>query len=416
VERRLLSPLAEDPLPMSHSPVPATAASLPSAMLSLSEHERRKILDLIETLPHLKCPGEIDETALLRLEVLQRAMPERLLRTLLEFRRSSGPAGALIVRGLPTDRSLCPTPADGRPAADKATSISEYTLLLTMLALGEHLCYLDEKEGALIQNICPVRGQEEKQENTGSGYLELHVEDGFHPHKPDYLGLVALRADHELQAKTVTAGIGEVLHRLPSQAIELLRLPLYRIAASTSFGEGGAARRVRVLSGHLLAPDLCLDHHLMEATTPAAAWALALLKSLLLAAAREHVMIPGDLLVVDNRAAVHGRTRFAPRFDGQDRWLQRLFVVRDLRRSSASRSLGGRQCAPLAAGKELGLGAWGTIGGCQHSTSSPDPCAARVVGDLLSEMPDAATRLGKTSFRSVACNLCDCVPRILGGA
>ncbi|SEM63485.1 hypothetical protein SAMN05444354_12017 [Stigmatella aurantiaca] len=47
--------------------------------------------------------------------------------------------------------------------------------------------YSDEKEGVLIQNICPVAGHEAKQENTGSTYLGFHTEDGFHPDKPDCL-------------------------------------------------------------------------------------------------------------------------------------------------------------------------------------------------------------------------------------
>ena len=37
----------------------------------------------------------------------------------------------------------------------------------------------------------------------------------------------------------------------------------------------------------------------------------------------------GDLLIVDNRRAVHGRSQFTPRYDGFDRWLQRMSVVRD---------------------------------------------------------------------------------------
>jgi L-asparagine oxygenase len=45
----------------------------------------------------------------------------------------------------------------------------------------------------------------------------------------------------------------------------------------------------------------------------------------------------GDLLVVDNTVAVHGRTPFEPRFDGTDRWLQRTFVVSDLTPSAAER-------------------------------------------------------------------------------
>jgi alpha-ketoglutarate-dependent taurine dioxygenase len=42
------------------------------------------------------------------------------------------------------------------------------------------------------------------------------------------------------------------------------------------------------------------------------------------------VLADGDLLIVDNRRAVHGRSEFVARFDGADRWLQRTFVVDDL--------------------------------------------------------------------------------------
>ena len=49
------------------------------------------------------------------------------------------------------------------------------------------------------------------------------------------------------------------------------------------------------------------------------------------------VLEAGDLLVVDNNTAVHGRSPFTPRFDGTDRWLQRTFVVADLAPSAADR-------------------------------------------------------------------------------
>ena len=59
---------------------------------------------------------------------------------------------------------------------------------------------------------------------------------------------------------------------------------------------------------------------------------------------REHhtavALEPGDLLIIDNTVAVHGRSPFTPRFDGTDRWLQRTFVVSDL---AAERSRPRRQ-------------------------------------------------------------------------
>ena len=45
------------------------------------------------------------------------------------------------------------------------------------------------------------------------------------------------------------------------------------------------------------------------------------------------LLAPGDMAILDNRVTAHGRTAFQPRYDGADRWVQRTFVVADLRRS-----------------------------------------------------------------------------------
>jgi len=50
----------------------------------------------------------------------------------------------------------------------------------------------------------------------------------------------------------------------------------------------------------------------------------------------------GDLLLIDNHHAFHGRTPFTARWDGQDRWLLRTSTTRDLSRSAAHRPGDGR--------------------------------------------------------------------------
>jgi hypothetical protein len=51
----------------------------------------------------------------------------------------------------------------------------------------------------------------------------------------------------------------------------------------------------------------------------------------------EIALRPGDMLFVDNFCAVHGRKPFQARYDGTDRWLKRINVTRDLRKSRDSR-------------------------------------------------------------------------------
>jgi L-asparagine oxygenase len=45
---------------------------------------------------------------------------------------------------------------------------------------------------------------------------------------------------------------------------------------------------------------------------------------------QEIVLKTGDLLVIDNRNTIHGRKPFQARYDGADRWVQRILVRKEL--------------------------------------------------------------------------------------
>jgi len=49
-------------------------------------------------------------------------------------------------------------------------------------------------------------------------------------------------------------------------------------------------------------------------------------------------LLPGECLFIDNYKTVHGRSSFKARFDGTDRWLKRINITRDLRKSRAVRA------------------------------------------------------------------------------
>jgi L-asparagine oxygenase len=42
------------------------------------------------------------------------------------------------------------------------------------------------------------------------------------------------------------------------------------------------------------------------------------------------VLEAGDLLIIDNNKTIHGRKPFQPRYDGTDRWVQRMLVRKEL--------------------------------------------------------------------------------------
>ena len=59
--------------------------------------------------------------------------------------------------------------------------------------------------------------------------------------------------------------------------------------------------------------------------TDRATAAMGRLEAAIEAACVEVRLRPGDVLLLDNRRAVHSRSSYEPQFDGVDRWLQRVW-------------------------------------------------------------------------------------------
>lgn len=269
-------------------------------------------------------------------------LPAAVRRALRAFRRDAGPAGTLLVRGLPVEATgLPPTPSvDG--SVQRMVTVPAALLVMVACELGDPAAFLAEKSGALVQDVVPVPGREAVQGNAGSALLSFHNENAFHDHRPDYVMLLCLRPDHDRVAALRTVCVREALPLLPPDAIAVLSAPEFLTAPPPSFGDGGGAPTPHaVLSGDADDPDLRVDFAATTGLTPRARAALAELGRAFEGATRSVRLLPGDLAIVDNRITAHGRTDFTPRYDGADRWLQRTFVAADLRRSRDHRPLDG---------------------------------------------------------------------------
>ncbi|MEZ5179152.1 MAG: TauD/TfdA family dioxygenase [Acidimicrobiales bacterium] len=213
-------------------------------------------------------------------------------------------------------------------------------LLTVARALGEPVGYRPEHGGATVQNLLPVRGTEATQTSTSSAVdLEFHTETAFHPHRPHHLLLTCLRSDSA--ASTYLCSVREVLPHLTARERAVLAEPRFRTRVDESFGGTPATPPgppVAVLQGDPASPTLLFDADLMDGTDPEADAALRRLAAVALERRLAVVLQPGDLLVVDNHACIHGRSSFAARYDGTDRWLQRAFVVDDLASSAPHRT------------------------------------------------------------------------------
>ncbi|NUT48300.1 MAG: clavaminate synthase [Saccharothrix sp.] len=287
--------------------------------------------------------GAVDDPAwLARVRQLTSHLPVRLTAALRSYRHDAGAAGTLLVTGLPIDQSALPGTPGVAESVQRTATVPAALAVLLGTCLGEIGSYRAEKAGALVHDVVPVPGLEESQSNAGSeSELEFHTENAFHPHRPDYIGLICLREDYEQQARTLVSSIRHALPLLDARDVAVLRSPRFVTAPPPSFHSGADTRPQPVLTGSPEDPDICVD---FAATTPLdaeAAAVLARLRRASLHAASAVVLRAGGMVFLDNRLVLHGRSPFQPRYDGRDRWLHRIYVHLDNRRTRGHREANG---------------------------------------------------------------------------
>lgn len=214
------------------------------------------------------------------------------------------PGGLRILRGLRTDPDAPPTPRDSRRPPGRHVLLSEFWLSVFGLALGRPVAFAGQQAGALIQNVSPIPGRQSDESDVGSSLpLPFHTENPFHALAPDFLLLVCVRADESSLAATTLAQVSDLVSRLDSSVIAALREPI--------FAERGTADPPQpVLSGPQDDPWIRFDASWTEAVNEAGADALAAVLAALPICSRAVRLAAGDLIVIDNRRWLHGRTRF----------------------------------------------------------------------------------------------------------
>lgn len=268
----------------------------------------------------------------------RRQLPAEVHDSLIDFTDQSPRAGCLLLHNIDIG-DIPPTPSSPKEETSKDLH-SEFVLLSIARCLGQPIGYRPEHNGSLVQNIVPVRGTEGRQISTSSRVeLQFHTETAFHPYRPRYLLLLCLRGDP--QAGTLVASVYDIIERLSSKEVEVLRQPRFRTAVDESFLNGlasdlGVAQPI--LFGSELDLTFLYDADLMVGIDIAAQDVLERVAIAVRETSRSVILDAGDLLVVDNNVAVHGRTPFVARFDGTDRWIQRTFVVSDLSPSASDRA------------------------------------------------------------------------------
>ncbi|SDM57616.1 TauD/TfdA family dioxygenase [Allokutzneria albata] len=269
-------------------------------------------------------------------------LPLRLREFLAEVRANE--SDVTVVSGLPIADDLVPTPTGWDTAAKTgAGQREEIVLLLVGSALGEAFGWANQQDGRIVHDVCPAPGMERSLTSASSeAGLSLHTEDVFHPCRGDYVSLLCLRNPDSVGTTFVRIAALD----LPEQTRKVLSENRFRFYPDDSHvggvlldGDGTDHLAGRghttgsVIFGPHERPYLRFDIDFMaveEGDTEAAA-VMAATQEHLSAAVERVVLQPGDAVFVDNYRVVHGREPFQPRYDGKDRWLKRLNLIRNVR-------------------------------------------------------------------------------------
>ncbi|MEU1524606.1 TauD/TfdA family dioxygenase [Nocardia rhamnosiphila] len=277
--------------------------------------------------------------------------------------------GACVLRRLPLrDDEIGPTPPDWRSATAWTTEPEragcsfelDIAMLLLAAAAGEPFGWAGQQDGRLVNNIVPAAGHEFEQSGASSTILlSPHTEDAFHPLRANLLLLGCVRnPDH---VGTTVSSVRRV--DLTAAEQDALRTPTLPILPDVSYGSGfdrETAVPVPTLwcepgdEGRAEALTMRFDpaYTPLDDAGPHYRAAYQRLENELERVCVLACLEPGELLLVDNDVAVHGRVPFTARYDGTDRWLKRVNIRLPERPRRAAESeengYGQRIIAPFA--------------------------------------------------------------------
>lgn len=249
----------------------------------------------------------------------------------------------LIIRGLPIDHHLPPTPYKGYRSPDSLPLASAIHIGLYHLAGIHPIAYRNENNGLLFRHVVPAAKARNQKSSHGSTLtFGFHVDNPDLPLTPEplkgcsacpeFLSLMAIRSD--LKVRSSVALLDSVLAGLNTGVIEHLCASEYLVARPDSFSQGKKTC-LPLLEFDNNGVAFCrYDKENITPLTPRAAAALLMLEAALESQENQisTMFQPGDLLIIRNQRTFHRREGYQPRDDGADRWLIRLFGMKSISR------------------------------------------------------------------------------------
>ncbi len=325
----------------------------------LDKMENRSISNLIDDILKNYNSAE-DEFFLLQAGLLAHELPKGLRAFLNDFKQHDDIHPSCLIEGYKIDNErIGKSPKHWRDKNFSSSINEEIYFVLCASLTGHPIAWSTQQAGRIVHDIFPIKEHENDQLGFSSKEnLEWHTEDAFHPLRGDYIALMCIR--NPSHTPTMIASTTDI--DLTLEEFKPLFKPIFKIRPDNSHLQAGSydpvhsklseaqeamykhnqhPQQIPVLFGDPKNPYWRLDPYFME--TPEdkdTRKALRLLIRSINNNLKELILSPGDIFFCDNYRVVHGRAPFSANYDGWDRWLKRLNIVIDLRKSRAVRTSG----------------------------------------------------------------------------
>lgn len=231
-------------------------------------------------------------------------------------------------------QNISDTPANNKCKVGEKTFLAKVQSLL-MSFISNLVSYEGEGYGRIFQDIVPDILMANHQSSVGSNKeLEIHTEQAFSKLKPDFLSLSCIRGDES--ALTYILPLETILLILDEEDKRTLQQSLWKIGVDYSFKQNGnifidgnERGPIPIICGSDENPILVFDQDLMIGISEEANEIIKKITNIYYQYRIQHCLQPGEIMIINNNKALHGRSGFKPKYDGKDRFLIRCFGMLD---------------------------------------------------------------------------------------
>lgn len=220
--------------------------------------------------------------------------------------------------------------------------------VLCSSCIGYVFGWSTQQSGKIIHDLIPQKNKGSSQTGYGStSELLMHTEDSFHALKPEFVCMFGVKnldlvpttfasiRDLDISKTARDSLFNNVLELLPDESHLDKEQKLEGVTEEIE----NTASQLFTLYGDKDYPFMCYDPAYTDfrKTSPALLKGYEELQKEIARKTKDIAIGPGDICIIDNRKVVHGRRAFQPKFDGSDRWLKRISVTTNLRKSAEFR-------------------------------------------------------------------------------